>query len=168
MSTPLFRQQAIEHANNKLYGNVLVTPKISHSIFAVIAFLWVVFLLYLAIAVRWDVNRQIPVKVVYHAVDHLELVVPQTMYAEIKFEDAQAVQLKIGEGDASVYTVKVIDSEQSFENVRVTVSFETSVESRIESSLIAESPVFLIVPVAEQNFIEWSGLFNFGSRGGAP
>ena len=42
MSRPLFRQQAINHLQHRLHGDVLVLPKLSHSVVGLLLLLWVI------------------------------------------------------------------------------------------------------------------------------
>lgn len=49
----LFREQAIAATNNKLYGSVIATPKISYFSFFMLSITWLAFLSYAAFSVEW-------------------------------------------------------------------------------------------------------------------
>lgn len=60
----LFREQAIAAASNKLYGNVVVTPKASYLLLFFLILTWLAFLCYCAFSIEWKIYSNYPIEAV--------------------------------------------------------------------------------------------------------
>lgn len=170
----LFRPQVFEHLTSRVYGEILVKPKVSHMVYSVILFVWLLFGLYFVYSFEWLVFDEVGGTVGRDDKNLAAVGVVQLPPQSHLFLDQGQVfpivlETEHGQQNIDVFVKSISNEVESENNIATSGSRSSSRLLKVKAvqpdrQLVSGARFKIMLPIERQRFVQWLGLA--GSQNG--
>lgn len=147
-STGLFRQQAVNHSSNKLYGDVVAVPHLPHTVFLILTLSWLSYLSYISLSMEWKETESVAGKVISQ----------NTRSVIIELSDSKLISFLNKNDSIDLQLSQAQGAERSTDrNVGATIDHLSgdNIHARLEDTQHLPEDVTVTLVTGHQNIIEW-------------